>query len=66
MVIAILHDMDFVAESFQRVIAMAHGKVIADGTPQEVFSRHDVLEKPDWSCLMYQRCAKVWDFHRFS
>ena len=45
MVIAILHDMDFVAESFQRVIAMAHGKVIADGTPQEVFSRPDVLEK---------------------
>ena len=45
MVIAILHDMDFVAESFQRVIAMAHGRVIADGTPQEVFSRPDVLEK---------------------
>ena len=23
-------------------------------------------KKPDWSCLMYQRCAKAWDFHRFS
>ena len=45
LVIAILHDMDFVAESFQRVIAMAHGKVIADGSPREVFSRPDVLEK---------------------
>ncbi len=31
-VIAILHDMDFVAESFERVIVMAHGKVLADGT----------------------------------
>ena len=28
-VIAILHDMDFVAESFERVIVMAHGKVLA-------------------------------------
>ena len=45
LVIAILHDMDFVAESFRRVIAMAHGKVIADGSPREVFSRPDVLEK---------------------
>ena len=29
-VIAILHDMDFVAESFERVIVMAHGKVLSE------------------------------------
>lgn len=45
LVIAILHDMDFVANSFARVIAMAHGEVLADGTPAEVFRNHPVLEK---------------------
>lgn len=44
-VIAILHDMDFVAESFERVIVMARGKVLADGTKEEVFAKKDVLEQ---------------------
>ena len=44
-VIAILHDMDFVAESFERVIVMVHGKVLADGTKEEVFAQKDVLEQ---------------------
>lgn len=45
LVIAILHDMDFVANSFARVIAMAHGDILADGAPAEVFRNHPVLEK---------------------
>lgn len=45
LVIAILHDMDFVASSFDRVIAMAHGEILADGAPTEVFRNHPVLEK---------------------
>lgn len=45
LVIAILHDMDFVANSFDRVIAMAHGEILADGAPAEVFRNHPVLEK---------------------
>ncbi len=45
LVIAILHDMDFVANSFARVIAMAHGEILADGTPAEVFRNPPVLEK---------------------
>ena len=45
LVIAILHDMDFVANSFARVIAMAHGEILADGAPTEVFRNHPVLEK---------------------
>lgn len=45
LVIAILHDMDFVANSFARVIAMAHGEILADGAPAEVFQNHAVLEK---------------------
>ena len=37
--------MDFVANSFARVIAMAHGEILADGAPAEVFQNHTVLEK---------------------
>ena len=45
LVIAILHDMDFVAENFERVIVMAHGTVLADGVPEEVFAQDEVLKK---------------------
>ena len=37
-VIAISHDMRFVAESFARVVVMRAGQVILDGTPAEVFA----------------------------
>ena len=45
LVIAILHDMDFVAENFERVIIMAHGRVLADGTAKEVFAQEEALKK---------------------
>jgi energy-coupling factor transport system ATP-binding protein len=44
-VIAISHDMGFVAESFDRVVALRAGKVILDGTPALVFS------KASWDAL---------------
>ncbi len=37
-VIAISHDMRFVAEAFERVVVMRSGSVILDGTPAEVFA----------------------------
>ena len=37
-VIAISHDMRFVAESFSRVVVMGAGRVLLDGTPAEVFA----------------------------
>ena len=37
-VIAISHDMRFVAESFARVIVMGEGRVLLDGPPSEVFA----------------------------
>lgn len=37
-VIAISHDMRFVAESFARVVVMEAGRVTLDGTPAEVFA----------------------------
>ena len=45
LVIAILHDMDFVAENFERVIIMAHGRMLADGTAKEVFAQEEALKK---------------------
>lgn len=44
-VLAILHDMDFVAEYFERVIIMAHGKVLADGPGEQVFYEKESLLK---------------------
>jgi energy-coupling factor transport system ATP-binding protein len=37
-VIAISHDMRFVAESFGRVVVMGGGRVLLDGSPAEVFA----------------------------
>ncbi len=37
-VIAVSHDMRFVAETFERVVVMGGGRVVLDGTPGEVFA----------------------------
>jgi energy-coupling factor transport system ATP-binding protein len=44
-VIAISHDMRFVAETFERVIVMRAGRIILDGAPAEVFA------EPAWPTL---------------
>jgi len=41
--IAISHDMDFVAEQFERVVVMAEGKVLADAPAAQVFGAADLL-----------------------
>ena len=37
-VIAVSHDMRFVAEAFERVVVMRAGRVVLDGVPDEVFA----------------------------
>jgi energy-coupling factor transport system ATP-binding protein len=37
-VLAISHDMRFVAESFERVIVLRRGELVLDATPDEVFA----------------------------
>jgi energy-coupling factor transport system ATP-binding protein len=44
-VIAVSHDMRFVAEAFQRVVAMRAGRIVLDGPPSEVFG------EPAWDAL---------------
>ena len=63
LVIAILHDMDFVAENFERVIVMAHGAILADGTSKEVFTQDAILkearlQKPYMTQLMERFIGK--------
>lgn len=44
-VIAISHDMRFVAESFARVVVMGAGRILLDGSPADVFG------EPAWPTL---------------
>jgi energy-coupling factor transport system ATP-binding protein len=37
-VIAVSHDMRFVAEAFERIVVMRDGRIVLDGTPAEVFA----------------------------
>jgi energy-coupling factor transport system ATP-binding protein len=42
-VIAISHHIDFCARNFARILVMAGGHILADGTPQEVFNQEALL-----------------------
>jgi energy-coupling factor transport system ATP-binding protein len=44
-VIAISHDMRFVAETFERIVVMADGRIVLDGPPEVVFAQ------PSWPIL---------------
>ncbi|MFS8651403.1 MAG: ATP-binding cassette domain-containing protein [Caldibacillus sp.] len=43
LVLTIIHDMDFVAENFERTVVMNKGEVILDGPTREVFARGDII-----------------------
>ena len=42
-VITITHDIDFCAENFERVIAMAQGQILLDGKANEVLGQEEIL-----------------------
>jgi energy-coupling factor transport system ATP-binding protein len=44
-VVAISHDMRFVADAFERVVVMRDGRIVLDGSPAEVFA------EPAWPTL---------------
>jgi energy-coupling factor transport system ATP-binding protein len=44
-VLAVSHDMRFVAETFGRVVVMREGRIVLDGTPAQVFA------EPEWPAL---------------
>ncbi|MCM3238474.1 energy-coupling factor ABC transporter ATP-binding protein [Heyndrickxia oleronia] len=43
LVLCILHDMDFVAEVFERTIIFNQGKILLDGDTRTVFSNEEIL-----------------------
>lgn len=43
--ITITHDMEFVAENFERLIIMCNKKIVADGRTDEVFYYKDIMEE---------------------
>ncbi|MEM1943489.1 MAG: ATP-binding cassette domain-containing protein [Candidatus Caldarchaeum sp.] len=43
--VIITHDRRLVSEFADRVIVMADGKILLDGTPREVFSQREILDK---------------------
>jgi energy-coupling factor transport system ATP-binding protein len=45
LVMTIIHDMDFVAENFERTIVLSEGKVLLDGDTRSVFSQKDILRQ---------------------
>jgi energy-coupling factor transport system ATP-binding protein len=44
-VVAISHDMRFVAEAFERIVVMRDGRIVLDGSPADVFA------EPAWPTL---------------
>ncbi|VBB04920.1 abc transporter [Lucifera butyrica] len=45
LVLTIIHDMDFVAEAFERVIVFQQGKVLLDGHKKEVYAKAALLKQ---------------------
>jgi len=44
-VIVVTHDVEFAAEYAQRIVAMARGKIVADGPSKKVFTNPRILEE---------------------
>lgn len=45
LVITIIHDMDFVAEAFERTIVISKGNILLDDSTKNVFSHEDILKE---------------------
>ena len=43
-IIIVTHDMNIVSLYARRVVVMARGRVVGDGTPREIFSQPDLME----------------------
>ena len=44
-IVTITHDMEFVADNYERVIVMCKKKVLADGRTEDVFFQKDIMEQ---------------------
>ena len=59
-VIAVLHDMNFVARVFNRVVVLSRGKVLFDGTTRDSFMQDNILSAHNSISQILLSCAKKW------
>ncbi len=64
-IIIITHDMPIVARYARRVIAMADGKILADGITSEIFKQVSILEKASLEPPQITRFAQRLHQHGF-
>lgn len=63
-IILITHDMELLAESTRRAIAMSKGRVVLDGEPAEVFKHTDVLAETFLQPPQIARLSMALGFER--
>lgn len=63
-IVVVDHDMERVAKYANKILVLEHGKQIAFGNPEEIFSRPDLdtfnIEAPDFAQLTNSYRAKGW------
>ncbi len=60
-IVFITHDMELVAEYAERVVVMAQGEIIADGSPGRLFSETHILERAQLLPPQITRLGQEWD-----
>jgi energy-coupling factor transporter ATPase len=68
-IVLVTHDVEFVAEYQPRVVAMAEGRIVADGMAKEVLTNSDVLTKtklrpPQITALAWELAKQERSFSR--
>jgi energy-coupling factor transport system ATP-binding protein len=55
-VLAVMHDMDFVVENFERTLVLRDGRIVADGPVAEVLGNRDLV---DSAGLVQPTCLRI-------
>lgn len=58
------HDVDFAYRWAQRCLVFCEGGILADGAPEEIFGRKEVIERANLRQPMLYRVARVLDLPR--
>ena len=66
-IVMVSHSMEDVAEAAQRIVVLDHGKVVDEGTPEQVFAQVDLLKRIGLDVPLPTRVAagltaRGWDF----
>jgi energy-coupling factor transport system ATP-binding protein len=56
--LTITHDMEFAVNNFNRIVAMAHKNILADGSPQDIFWNEDIVAEARIKKPLFGELAK--------